>query len=672
MKRCILFLIVSCLAASFGQAQDAAAKGLLLPQKNELQKTGKTYALIVGISKYKNPAIPQLQFADRDAEAFRNYLLASGVDSDNITTLLNEKATNGEFWASLNFITDLAKQGDKVYIYFSGHGDVENKTVVKDAYLLPYDAPKCVYPAGAIGVLYLKSWIATFSAHGIQAVFIADACRSGNLAGGREGMEATAAMLKDKWQDEVKILSCQPGELSLEGKQWGGGRGLFSYELINGLAGMADKNKDGNVTLRELNLYLLEKVPDGASPMQQEPMLFGNGEMIISKPNPKMLAELSSGHNNTLLAAVDVRGFDDALLAKLDDTIKRNYTLFKVYMDSNILYSSAKESAYKYYLLISDNDATKLLKALMKRNLASALMNDLQKKLDLLLKNDLSGVFLAPENKSKALVLKNILGDEKLSKLGFMPKVFFFEGFADISTQAYGKAILKIDSAIKLDPYAAYLYLAKAVAYLSHDNDSAMAAIDQSIHISPRFVVPRFIRASIYTDKGEYTNASKESDSVVAIDPLLVFEAKLLKAMSFRARISGDSLHLEQYMDSLKKAYLILDEMTSEENIDPGKHAFRIQNILIFDFLLKDSAQAVKHLNDAKRTFPLMFVYYNTARLNAILNHKKEAMVYLQKYFNEGGHNFELIVEAKELDNIRQEPEYKALMRKYFPDQYKD
>ncbi|MBK7305024.1 MAG: hypothetical protein IPI90_17740 [Saprospiraceae bacterium] len=46
-----------------------------------------------------------------------------------------------------------------------------------------------------------------------------------------------------------KILSCQPNEFSLEGEQWGGGRGVFSYHLVDGLFGLADRNNDGLITL---------------------------------------------------------------------------------------------------------------------------------------------------------------------------------------------------------------------------------------------------------------------------------------------------------------------------------------------------------------------------------------------------------------------------------------
>lgn len=76
-----------------------------------------------------------------------------------------------------------------------------------------------------------------------KIIIIADACHSGKLAGfSINGAQITNSNLARQIANEVKILSCQPNEYSLEGNQWGGGRGVFSYHLVNGLYGMADQD----------------------------------------------------------------------------------------------------------------------------------------------------------------------------------------------------------------------------------------------------------------------------------------------------------------------------------------------------------------------------------------------------------------------------------------------
>jgi uncharacterized caspase-like protein len=278
---------------SYLQAQEV--KGFSISNNSLQDITGKTYALIVGISKYQNPNIPSLQFADRDAVAFRNYLVASGVDSNNIILLTNEDATcfNVKFDFD-DLCTNRTKEGDKVFFYFSGHGDVESRTVVKTGYLLPYDATDKVYSINGIEIKFLQDYSATLSSKGVKPFLIVDACHAGKLAGGREGVSLTASVFANKWKNETKFLSCQPGEISLENFSWGKGRGLFSYELINGMAGLADKNNDGKVSLYELNLYISEKVHDEASPIPQNPMLIGNVEEIISIVNKNYLQQINS------------------------------------------------------------------------------------------------------------------------------------------------------------------------------------------------------------------------------------------------------------------------------------------------------------------------------------------------------------------------------------------
>lgn len=55
---------------------------------------GKTWAIVVGISKYaKLPGGQQLQFADRDAALFAEALKKSSVSAENIRLLVGADAT---------------------------------------------------------------------------------------------------------------------------------------------------------------------------------------------------------------------------------------------------------------------------------------------------------------------------------------------------------------------------------------------------------------------------------------------------------------------------------------------------------------------------------------------------------------------------------------------------
>ncbi|MBK6352766.1 MAG: caspase family protein [Saprospiraceae bacterium] len=294
----LLFLSV-CSILAFGIVR-GQEKGMTPVVPNGVKETGVTRAVIVGISDYQNVKITDLQFADRDALAFANYLKSEAggkVDSSHITLLLNEKATAGQFVSALYGLMEESKEGDLVIIYFSGHGDVESTTISQPGFLLCWDAPARVYMGGGtFGLSYLQEVISTLAlATKAKVLVITDACRAGKLAGSSiGGSQATAANLSKQYANEVKIMSCQPDELSLEGKSWGGGRGVFSYYFLAGVQGLADKNNDGAVNLAEIERYLGDKVPTAVAPHSQIPMTIGNKNTVLSKVDPKILEELKS------------------------------------------------------------------------------------------------------------------------------------------------------------------------------------------------------------------------------------------------------------------------------------------------------------------------------------------------------------------------------------------
>jgi uncharacterized caspase-like protein len=274
MKKIILFILL--LAIGFDSF--AQIKGATPITNLSGQSSGDriTYAVVIGISDYQDKDIPDLRFADKDAEAFANFLRSpagGALDADHLKVLLNEKATVAQFAIALDWLMEVVKENDQVIIYFSGHGDVEKKTITQPGYLLCWDAPSRVYLAGgALALPMFQDIITTLSAQNkAKVVVITDACRSGKLAGSSVGgSQITGANLAKQYSNEIKILSCQSNEYSIEGEQWGGGRGAFSYYLIDALYGMADQNNDLIVNLQEVGRFLEDHVRIYLLPLNQE------------------------------------------------------------------------------------------------------------------------------------------------------------------------------------------------------------------------------------------------------------------------------------------------------------------------------------------------------------------------------------------------------------------
>lgn len=174
----------------------------------------KTYAVVVGISDYQDPGITDLHFADVDAKKFTEFLRSEAggsVDIENIKLLINEEATMAKFAIALDWLWEVVEEGDQVYIYFSGHGDVEKKSITQPGYLLCWDAPAKVYMAGGtFSLAMLQEVISTLSLQNkAKVTFIADACRSGTLSGSSVGgSQITGSNLAKQYSNELKILSC--------------------------------------------------------------------------------------------------------------------------------------------------------------------------------------------------------------------------------------------------------------------------------------------------------------------------------------------------------------------------------------------------------------------------------------------------------------------------------
>ena len=131
--------------------------------------------------------------------------------------------------------------------------------------------------------------------HAKLKLFLADACHTGG-SGIRLNIRDDGAGLVNKLiatQSSLKqpgwavITAARSAEFSYEEQRWGGGHGVFTYELIIGLQGEADKtsrqnkrsngNNDGIVTARELFDYLYNVIPVETD-QKQHPDIQGHNE----------------------------------------------------------------------------------------------------------------------------------------------------------------------------------------------------------------------------------------------------------------------------------------------------------------------------------------------------------------------------------------------------------
>ncbi len=245
------------------------------------------YALIIGISNYRDKRIPKLNYTRADAEGFFKLLADSkrvGLNQDKIKVLLDDDAS---LFNIKNAISDwLFKNADKdsiVFIYFAGHGGVEEDRlgIEKDnlaKYLLPFDSVFDNLFASALSNRDFNELLLSIRSR--KLIIFMDSCYSGGVC---ERKSRDVKITGDPYQKLVEgegrlvVAASQPNQRSFEDKNLG--HGIFTYHLIEALSGAADLDNDGYVTAMEAYKYLSDTVPKTAKRLAggtQEPILRGD------------------------------------------------------------------------------------------------------------------------------------------------------------------------------------------------------------------------------------------------------------------------------------------------------------------------------------------------------------------------------------------------------------
>ncbi len=255
------------------------------------QVKSEIWAAVIGINDYQNDAIPDLNYAVSDASAVYDYLLSRmNMPRDHIFNLYDEQADKKNVERILgDVLPKKVKPQDTVIIYYSGHGAPEQDAASADGdniskYLLTCDTDPSSLWSTALPMERLRQIFSRLSSE--RVVFLADTCYSG-ASGGRTLSSATRATLSDSFLDRLSagrgrviMTASGPGELAREDKKLGGGHGVFTYYLLEGLAGAADSDRDGLITTGEVYEYVYSSVTRHTK-NQQHPVKKGDEERPI-------------------------------------------------------------------------------------------------------------------------------------------------------------------------------------------------------------------------------------------------------------------------------------------------------------------------------------------------------------------------------------------------------
>lgn len=270
------------------------------PPAPSLSKPREGWAAIIGINRYQQ--IPPLRYyAVRDAEAmYRVFTGTVGFKREQVLLLTDnterKPTLRNIHWALGSFLARNAKVEDTALIFFGGHGAFgpdlrRTEPDGRAAYLIPTDANPKDLEATALAMDEFATIFSRIQANRVVAFIDAPFFDYSPITRSIE----TNFSLKDKLdrltraQGRGIMTAARPSERVLEDP--GLGHGLFTYYVVEGLNGAADRNRDGIVTLDELYEYVSREVSRKARSLgtSQTPQL-----SAFSSEGPLPLAVVSS------------------------------------------------------------------------------------------------------------------------------------------------------------------------------------------------------------------------------------------------------------------------------------------------------------------------------------------------------------------------------------------
>jgi len=242
----------------------------------------ESWAVVIGIDDYVK--WPKLQYASRDADAMRQILVEKfGFPEDHVLLLKNKEATRANI---LNLLNGKLGQGrlqrdDRVMVFFAGHGATRKLSSGRDlGYLVPVDSDPQNVASDAIPMTELQNIAESIPAK--HLLFVMDSCYSGLglMRGGSQNF------LRENARRVGRQMLTAGGADQMVSDGGPGGHSIFTWTLLQGLAGKADLNGDGFITATELAAYLSPAV----SSLSTQTPAFGSlpgsegGEFVFELP----------------------------------------------------------------------------------------------------------------------------------------------------------------------------------------------------------------------------------------------------------------------------------------------------------------------------------------------------------------------------------------------------
>lgn len=289
-------------------AVTAAAQEMPLPRNTR-------HALIFGIGEYSAPNVPPLKGVVHDLASARRIAQAMAIPEANIRVVRDQDATGERIRAEIDALDARVRDGDRVFVYYSGHGTRWLDAAAGDG------SARCtegLYAADAqvLSNAEMGQRLAPISRRADKMLVFYDACFSGGVAGAPFRTRAPAlgadritpkftpagapaecaepsnfrtrslALVMQQREalpgNVVHVAAARPDEVSFDSATLGGFATTAWRDCLLGEA--RDLDHSGGVTVEEVTRCAQDKVTAGLSKypdiLGQHMVVAGNGSFV--------------------------------------------------------------------------------------------------------------------------------------------------------------------------------------------------------------------------------------------------------------------------------------------------------------------------------------------------------------------------------------------------------
>lgn len=220
----------------------------------------KAVALAIGVGTFREPDMPGVKYAARDAEVMANYFKSiGGIPAKRVKLLTDEHALKDDLAEAFeDWLPQQAEAGGVALVFFSGRAQVDPAT--GSIVLLPYEGNVGV-PIRGFSLRRLQTALAGLPVqHAVVLLDVTLVVPPGTVLpdGGADGLDPVWGTPDVADGKLVQMIGVSRTQLTHQYEQ--GKHGLFTYYLLKGMAGAADRDHNGIVVAGELFEYAQRQV----------------------------------------------------------------------------------------------------------------------------------------------------------------------------------------------------------------------------------------------------------------------------------------------------------------------------------------------------------------------------------------------------------------------------